>query len=172
MLNTGANNMKLQTSIFVALITLTSTASAGWFDWMGNNNAGSNAANNATVTEDGNAATMGNGMGNTTGSGSGKGDAAGEVDFSINFKGRGKADMDAQTQGVGSMQSTGNATGDAQGNGEGAGSADGTENIAGSGASELPVEMSLAQMKEALMVQMKLMDGMLKQIEAQEKMPK
>ena len=39
-LNAGENKMKLQTSIFVAL-TLTSAASAGWFDWMGNNNVGS-----------------------------------------------------------------------------------------------------------------------------------
>ncbi len=115
--------MKLQAITLTALIALTGTASANWFDGfnngMGNGNAYGNGAANGTTAGNG----AGNAQANGTGWGTGKGDADGEVNFSISFKGKGGTNMDT----------AGNLTGNGQGAGNTAANANGATNMAGNG---------------------------------------
>jgi len=178
--------MKLQTITFAALIALSGTASANWFDGFNNGNGAGNATGNGAADATGNAATKGNGAAQGNGWGTGKGDAAGEVDFSISFKGKGNTNMDTKAQLAGDTKVAGDATGNAAGKGNGA--ANGTANATGENgykgsaqtmtnngfapatyAPRTAAVASSAQMKAALQAQIKQATEMLKRIEAQEK---
>jgi len=119
--------MKLQTITFAALIALSGTASANWFDGFNNGNG----SGNGYGTAQGNTNGAGNGAGNANAAGNGwatgKGDADGEVDFSITFKGKGKTDMDTAGNLSGNGQGAGNTAGNWAGNGNSA------ANVAGNG---------------------------------------
>ena len=110
--------MKLQTIAFSALIALTAatTASADWMDGM------QNGSGNGQAYGNGNAYGTGNGALNTTGNGDlntwgrGNGNADGEVEFTLTFKGKGKADMKTDGAFDGKGDFTGAGNGNAAGN--------------------------------------------------------
>ena len=115
--------MKLQAITLTALIALTGTASADWFDGFNNGNGSGNGYGNAAGNTNGAGNAAGNGTANGNGWGTAKGDADGEVDFSITFKGKGRTDMDT----AGNLSGNGEGAGNAAGNGNGMG------NMAGNG---------------------------------------
>ncbi|KAG1665759.1 Lipopolysaccharide export system ATP-binding protein LptB [Nymphon striatum] len=177
------NTMKLQTITFAALIALSGTASADWFDGFNNGNASGNGYGNAAGDTNGagNAAGSANGAGN--GWGTGKGDADGEVDFSITFKGKGKTNMDTAGNLTGNGQGAGNtaANGAANGNSAGnfVGNGTGTNNTNGSAntggyapagynpaATAQAPQQNYQQLKAMWEAQRKQADEMLKRIEA------
>ncbi|MCK5903082.1 MAG: hypothetical protein KAG28_08020 [Cocleimonas sp.] len=175
--------MKLQTITFVALIALTGTASANWFDGFNNGKGVTNGAGNTAGNTQGNVASKGNGAANGNGWATGKGDAAGEVDFSISFKGKGNTNMDTKGQLVGDTKVAGDATGNGAGTGNVAGNgatrASGANSTNGSaqtfnnnGFGSATAAPSAAQMKAALHAQIQQATAMLKRLEAQEKAAK
>jgi len=76
--------------------------------------------------------------------------------------------MDTQLQSTGNAQGVGDGSGDAKGSGNGAGSAQGSEKAVTNVSSDLPIEMTLLQMKEMLAAQMKLSEQLLKRNQAKE----
>ena len=82
--------MKLQTIVFATLIALSGAASA---EFMDNGTATGQGNNQGTVNTAANTNGYGNGAGDMNGFSKNKGTADGEVEFSINFKGKGKTDM-------------------------------------------------------------------------------
>ncbi|MEE9303649.1 MAG: hypothetical protein V3U84_07665 [Thiotrichaceae bacterium] len=104
--------MKLKILSLSILVSLSTNASADWFN--GWNNA------NTQGSETGNAAGLGTGSGNSSTSGqgkvsgwsTGKGDADGEIDFSLTFKGKGRSNMDTKISANGATDFAGNAIGD------------------------------------------------------------
>lgn len=112
--------MKLQpVGIAATLFLFSSTASAGWFD--GNNFTDSNAQfygdSSRSTTGKGNAA--GNSTGKLNGWNSNTGDADAEVDFSMNFKGKGRTAMDTQLTADSQAEAKGNGVADYAGAGNG-----------------------------------------------------
>ena len=77
--------MKLQTITFAALIALSGTASADWFDGFNNGSGNANGYGNAAGNANGAGNAAGDYDGRANGWGTGKGDADGEVDFAITF---------------------------------------------------------------------------------------
>ncbi len=172
--------MKLQTLTFAALLALSTTASADWLDGFNNGNGSGNAAGNGAGSTQGNATTKGNAAGKGNGWAAGKGDADGEVDFSINFKGKGRSNMDSKmqaagdTQGAGDMKNSGNGSATVAGNSAGNMAGSNANNASGQGfsnnsQSQQRMPMNTAQMKIALMAQIQQAQAMLQRIEAQEK---
>ncbi|KAG1707560.1 hypothetical protein GQR58_003232 [Nymphon striatum] len=113
--------MKLQTITFAALIALTGTASADWFDGFNNGSGNGNGYGTATGNTNGAGNAAGNGNVDGNGWGTAKGDADGEVDFAITFKGKGKTNMDTAGNLTGNGQGAGNTAGNYAGNGNTAG---------------------------------------------------
>ena len=173
--------MKLQTITFAALIALSGTASANWFDGFNNGTGNGNAYGNALGN--------GNGAGNATGNadakgngwGTGKGNADGEVDFSITFKGKGRTDMDTAGNLTGNAKGAGNTAANAVANGNtasklaangtGANKTNGTANTNGYqfAPTATAAQPSYAQLKAMWEAQRKQADEMLKRIEEQQK---
>jgi len=119
--------MKLQAITFTALLALTGTASADWFDGFNNGSGNGNGYGTAAGNTNGAGNAAGNGNVDGNGWGTAKGDADGEVDFAITFKGKGRTDMDTAGNLSGNGQGAGNTAGNYAGYGNTAG------NFAGNG---------------------------------------
>ena len=117
--------MKLQVIAFAALIALSGAASAEFFNGFDNGTAAGNTASNGTGSTAANGTGYSNGNGDVNGFGRGKGDADGEVDFSLNFKGKGKTNMDTD------MAANGKGNGDWYAAGNGYGTGEQSRNFAG-----------------------------------------
>lgn len=88
--------MKLIPLVVVALITLSSTASAGWFEGIDFANINSQTNANTSRWGEGNGAVTTDGLTQANGWGAAKGDTEAEVVFSMNLKAKGNTSIDSQ----------------------------------------------------------------------------
>ena len=112
-----STKMKRNIILFSTLIiTLSTTASADWWDGWNNTSSTANTHGNSKSNTDGNIQGSGTGAGKTNNWGTSNGDIDGSVGFSMNFKGKGRAKMDTKMAADNATNTSGNTQGSAVSN--------------------------------------------------------